>query len=97
MLYSDRIGGDECQWEKKLVPSSGTYLCSMQGHMCRITTLEEKSPLGKNGESRCKRKKNGSAWIAMRQAWAIWLIIKVREANIRLNEAGKIHDNAITT
>ena len=23
----------------KLVLSSGTYLCSMQGHMCRIATL----------------------------------------------------------
>ena len=28
---------------------------------------------------------------------AIWLILKVREAGIRLNEAGKAHDNAITT
>ena len=54
MIYSQKIGGDEFQWEKKLVPRSGTYLCSMQGHMCRITTLGGKSPLGKNGESRCK-------------------------------------------
>ena len=33
----------------------------------------------------------------MRQAWAIWLIIKVREAGVRLNKARKTHDNAITT
>ena len=33
----------------------------------------------------------------MTQARAIWLIIKVKEANIRLNEVGKTHDNAITT
>ena len=35
----------------KLVPSSGTYLCSMQGYMCRISTLGGKSPLGKKGKS----------------------------------------------
>ena len=33
----------------------------------------------------------------MRQALAIWMITKVRKAGIRLNEAGKTHDNAITT
>ena len=54
MLYSYILGGDECQWANKLVPSSGTYLFSMQGHMCRITTLRGKSPPGKNGESSCK-------------------------------------------
>ena len=40
---------------------------------------------------------NGSTWLDMRQYWAIWMIIKVREAGIRLNEARKTHDNAITT
>ena len=40
--------------EIKLVPSSGTYLCSMQGYMCRIATLGGKSPPGKNGESSYK-------------------------------------------
>ena len=40
---------------------------------------------------------NGSVWLDMRQARAIWLILKVREAGIRLNKAGKAHDNAITT
>ena len=54
MLYSYRLGGDECQGENKLVPSGGTYLCSMQGHMCRITTLGGKSPPGKHGESSYK-------------------------------------------
>ena len=40
----------------KLVPSSGTYLCSMQGNMCRIMTLGGGNPLPiKNGESSCKR------------------------------------------
>ena len=34
-------------WAGKLVPSSGTYLFSMQGNMCRIMTLEGNSPLGK--------------------------------------------------
>ena len=33
----------------------------------------------------------------MRQAQAIWLKLKVREADVRLNKAGKAHDNAITT
>ena len=32
---------------RKLVPSSGTYLCSMQGNMCRITTLRGRSPPSK--------------------------------------------------
>ena len=36
-------------------------------------------------------------WLDMRQDRAIWLILKVREADIRLNEAGKAHENAITT
>ena len=54
MIYSYRLGGYECEGEKKLVPSSGTYLCSMEGHMCRIVTLGGKSSLGKNRESSCK-------------------------------------------
>ena len=33
----------------------------------------------------------------MRQARAIWLIIKVREVSVRLNKERKTHDNAITT
>ena len=33
---------------------------------------------------------NGFAWLDMRQARAIWLIIKVREAGIRLNKANKM-------
>ena len=33
----------------------------------------------------------------MRQARAIWLKLNVRGANIKLNKAGKAHDNAITT
>ena len=48
------LRGDECQCANKLVPSSGTYLCSMQGHMCRIKTLGGNSPPSKKGESSCK-------------------------------------------
>ena len=56
------------------------------------------SPLSvKIGNQAAKDIQNGSAWLDMRQARAIWLILKVREARIRLNEAGKAHDNAITT
>ena len=39
----------------------------------------------------------GYAWLDMRQAWDIWLIIKVNEVGIRLNKERKTHDNAITT
>ena len=40
--------------ENKLVPSSGTYLCSMQGYMCRIATLRRESPPGKKGNHAAK-------------------------------------------
>ena len=69
----------------------------MQGQTCRIATLGGKSPLVKIGNQAAKDIQNGSVWLDMRQAWAIWLILKVREASIRLNEAGKAHENAITT
>ena len=82
--------------ENKLVPSSGTYLCSMQGYMCRISTLGGKSPPGKR-EIKLRRMKNGSAWLDMRQARAIWLKHNVRGAGIKLKKAGKAHDNAFTT
>ena len=36
--------------ENKLVPSSGTYLCSMQGYMYRISTVGE-NPLPVKRES----------------------------------------------
>ena len=38
----------------KIVPSSGTYLFSMQGHMCRIVTLGGKSPPSKKGNQAAK-------------------------------------------
>ena len=47
---------------KKLVPSSKTYLCSMQGHMCRIVTLGGKFPPGKNRESSYK---GYTKWLCM--------------------------------
>ena len=69
----------------------------MQGYMCRIATLKGNSPPGKIVNQAAKDKKDGSAWLDMRQDWAIWLKLNVREASIRLNKAGKAHDNAITT
>ena len=81
----------------KLVLSSGTYLCSMQGYMCKIATLGGNSPPGKIQNQDAKDIKDGSAWQDMRQSRAIWLILKVREASIRLNKVGKSHDNSITT
>ena len=41
--------------------------------------------------------KNGSAWLDMRQAQAIWLKRNVKGAGIKLNKAVKAHDNAFTT
>ena len=55
--------------ENKLVPSSGTYLCSMQGYMCRISTLEE-NPLPVKKDQAMKDINKGSAWLDMRQARA---------------------------
>ena len=85
------------KWENKLVPSSGTYLCSMQGHMCRMSTLGGKSPPDKKGNQAAKDIKKGSAWLDMRQARAIRLKRNVRGAGIKLNKTGKAHDNAFTT
>ena len=69
----------------------------MQGYMCRIDTLRGKSPLGKIGNLAAKDIKDGSAWLDMRQAQAIWLKLKVREAGVRLKKASNAHDNGITT
>ena len=65
--------------------------------MCRIATLRGKSPPSKKGNQAVKDIKKGYAWLDMRQARAIWLKRNVREAGIKLNNAGKAHDNAITT
>ena len=69
----------------------------MQGCMCRIATLGGKSPPSKIGNQVVKDIKDSSAWLDMRQAQSIWMKLKFREADIRLNEAGNAHDNAITT
>ena len=69
----------------------------MQGYMCRISTLGGKSPPDKKGKQAAKDIKNGSAWLDMRQARAIWLKRNVRGAGIKLNKTGKAHDNASTT
>ena len=55
------------------------------------------NPLPVKGESSCEGYKNGFAWLDMRQAWAIWLKLNVRGASIKLNKAGKDHDNAFST
>ena len=69
----------------------------MQGYMCRIVTLGGKSPLGKNRESSCKgyikwlcmaRHETSSGYMDDTQSQGI---------DIRLSEASKAHDNAITT
>ena len=65
--------------------------------MCRISTLGGKSPPGEKGNQAAKDIKNGSAWLDMRQARAIWLKRNVRGASIKLNKTGKAHDNASTT
>ena len=83
-------------WEKKLVPSSGKYLWSVQRCMCRIATLGGKSPLGRIANQAAKDIKYGSTWLDMRQAQAIWPKLKVKEVSVRLKKAGKAHDNAIT-
>ena len=69
----------------------------MQGNMCRITTLVGNSPPSKKWGIKLQSIYKGSTWLDMRQAQDIWLRIKVREVDIRLNKAGKDHDNAITT
>ena len=51
----------------------------------------------KIGNQAAKDIQNGSAWLDMRQARAIWLKRNVREAGIKLNKADKAHDNAFTT
>ena len=55
----------------RLVPSSGTYIFSMQGYMCRIATLRGKSPPSKIWNQAAKDIKDGFAWLDMRQARAI--------------------------
>ena len=51
----------------------------------------------KRASQAAKDIKNGSVWLDMGQARAIWLKRNARGDGIKLNEAGKAHDNAITT
>ena len=55
------------------------------------------NPLPVKGKQDTKDIKDGSAWLDMRQARAIWLKRNVRGADINLNKAGKAHDYAFTT
>ena len=65
--------------------------------MCRIATLGGKSPRGRIGNQAAKYIKDGSAWLDMRQARAIWLKHNFRGAGIKLNKTGKVYDNASIT
>ena len=65
--------------------------------MCRISTLGGKYPPGKKGNQVAKDIQNGFAWLDMRQAQVIWMKCNVMGADIKLNKAGKAHDNAFTT
>ena len=62
----------------------------MQGSMCRIATLGGKSPPSRIGNKVAKDVKDGYGWLDMRQAWAIWLKLNVREASVRLNKVGNL-------
>ena len=55
------------------------------------------NPLSVKRETSCEGYKNGSTWLDMRQARAIWLKRNVRGAGIKLNKVGKAHDYAFTT
>ena len=68
----------------------------MQGYMCRISTLRGK-PLPVKGKQAAKDIKDGSTCLDMRQARDIWLKCNVSEVSIKINKAGKAHENAITT
>ena len=55
------------------------------------------NPLPVKGKQDAKDIKDGSTWLDMRQAQAIWMKRNVRGASIKLNKVGKSHDNAFTT
>ena len=55
------------------------------------------NPLSVKGNQAARDIKNGSAWLDMRQAQAIWMKRNVRGPGIKLNKVGKAHDNAFTT
>ena len=65
---------------------------------CKDTCVGDRhlgeNPLPVKGKQAAKDIKNGSAWLDMRQAWAI---CNVREANIKINKVGKAYDNSFTT
>ena len=53
--------------------------------------------LVKRASQAVKDIKNGSAWLDMRQAQDIRMKRNVRGSDIKLNKAGKAHENAFTT
>ena len=77
--------------ERKLVPRSGTYLCSMQGSMCRITRLGGRYPPGKK-VIKLKGYVKGFDWLDMRQARATWLITLKQGADLKLNKEIKTNE-----
>ena len=65
----------------------------MQGHMCRIATLEGKSPLGKNKESSYKgytkwlyvaRHEKSSGYMADTQSQGSWHKDQMRQENLMI-------------
>ena len=70
-------------------------------YQCKDTCVgyrhSRENPLPVKGKQAAKDIKDGSAWLDMRQAWAIWMKRNVRGAGIKLNKAGKAHANAFTT
>ena len=86
------------KWEKKLVPSSGTYLCSMQGHTCRIATLRGMSPPSENRESSYK---GYTKWLCVaRHETSLGYMADTQSQGSRHKaqmRQGKAHDNVITT
>ena len=78
--------------ESELVPSNGTYLCSMQGNMYRITTLGGRSTPCKGVIKLQRIYIKGSTWLDMRQAQAIWMITRSQGAGIKLKKESKTHE-----
>ena len=84
-------GEEKNSWSRNLVPISGRYLCSMQGSMCRIRTLEGAYPPSK-GRLSCKGYKKGSTWLGLRQFRDTWIINMKWEYEIKLNKERKTHE-----
>jgi hypothetical protein len=74
---------------KKLVPSSGTYLCSMQGNTCGTWTLGGMFPLWVKGV-KLQRIYERHCLANDENCWGKRLITRKWEPDIRLNNASRI-------